>query len=144
MIHYSSSLYLLHKLFHLSLHFLYFHIQFFDRGDLPCGCSQFLKKAIYGLKQSLRAGFTKFSGVVAKATFRPCNADHLVFVRQRSTGCVILTVYVNDILVTGSDSAGIEESKEFLKEYFVMKDLGKPKYFLGIEITHAKNGVALS
>jgi len=44
-------------------------------------------------------------------------------------------VYVNDILLTGSDSAGLVETKEYLRCYFVTKDMGKPKYFLGIEVT---------
>ena len=63
---------------------------------------------------------------------------------QRSTGCVILVVYVDDILVTGSDRTGGDESREFLKKHFVTKDLGRPRYFLEIEIAHAKDGVVLS
>ena len=59
-----------------------------------------------------------------------------MFVTQRPTGCVILAVYVDDILMIGSDGIGMNESKEFLKKYFVTKDLGRLKYFLGIQITH--------
>ena len=51
-----------------------------------------------------------------------CNADHSVFVRQTLKGCVILAIYVDDILPTGSDSAGIEKSRTFLKKHFVIKD----------------------
>ena len=63
---------------------------------------------------------------------------------QRPTGYVILAVYVDDILMIDSDKAGIDESREFLKKHFVTKDLGRPKYFLGIEIAHAKGGILLS
>ncbi|KAL0401300.1 UNVERIFIED_CONTAM: putative mitochondrial protein [Sesamum latifolium] len=73
-----------------------------------------LKKAIYGLKQSLKHGM------------------------------VILAVYVDDILITGSDAIGIEEAKTYLRKHFVIKDLGRPSYFLGIEIAHNKHGVSLS
>ena len=73
-----------------------------------------------------------------------CNSDHSIFIRQRSTGCVILTVYVNDILVTGNDRTGVDESRAFLKKHFVTKDLDRPRYFLGIEIAHAKGRVILS
>jgi len=45
-------------------------------------------------------------------------------------------VYVDDILLTGSDPGGLLETKEYLMRYFVTKDMGRPKYFLGIEIAH--------
>jgi len=46
-------------------------------------------------------------------------------------------VYV-DILLTGSDSAGLVEIKEYLRRHFVIKDMGKPNYFLRIEVAHKK------
>ncbi|KAL0368103.1 UNVERIFIED_CONTAM: putative mitochondrial protein [Sesamum calycinum] len=59
-------------------------------------------------------------------------------------GMVVLAVYVDDILIIGSDIVGIEETKTYLKKHFVTKDLGRPRYFLGIEIAHSKHGVSLS
>jgi len=47
-------------------------------------------------------------------------------------------VYVDDILLTDSDSAELLETKEYLKHHFVTKVMGRPKYFLGIEL-HIKN-----
>ncbi|KAK4390013.1 Retrovirus-related Pol polyprotein from transposon RE2 [Sesamum angolense] len=57
---------------------------------------------------------------------------------------VVLAVYVDDILNTGSDLVGIEEAKTYQQKHFVTKDLGRPRYFLGIEITHSKHGISLS
>ncbi|KAL0363865.1 UNVERIFIED_CONTAM: Retrovirus-related Pol polyprotein from transposon RE2 [Sesamum angustifolium] len=62
----------------------------------------------------------------------------------RKQRMVILAVYVDDILITGSDIVGIEEAKTYLQKHFVTKDLGRPKYFLGIEIAHSKHGISLS
>ena len=56
-----------------------------------------------------------------------------VFVRHTRSGIVVLAVYV-DILLTGSDSVGIVETKMYLKCHFVIKDMGRPKYFLKIEV----------
>jgi len=53
-------------------------------------------------------------------------------------------VYVDDILLTGSDSIGIVETEMYLKRYFVTNDMGRPKYFLGIEVAHQKLSVILS
>ena len=47
---------------------------------------------------------------------------------------IALLVYVDDIIITGSDKEGIIATKEFLKSMFEIKDLGEMKYFLGIEI----------
>ncbi|KAL0423678.1 UNVERIFIED_CONTAM: Retrovirus-related Pol polyprotein from transposon RE1 [Sesamum radiatum] len=103
-----------------------------------------LKKAIYGLKQSPRAWFDKFSRIIGEFGFSRCQADYSVFVQTTKTGMVVLAVYVDDILITGSDIDGIEEAKTYLQKQFVTKDLGRPRYFLGIEIAHSKHGVSLS
>ena len=54
---------------------------------------------------------------------------------------MVLTVYVDDILLTESDSVGLLETKEYVKRQFVTKDMGRPKYFLRIEVTHKKHSV---
>ncbi|KAL0370902.1 UNVERIFIED_CONTAM: Retrovirus-related Pol polyprotein from transposon RE2 [Sesamum angustifolium] len=36
-------------------------------------------------------------------------------------------LYVDDILITGSDLVGIEEAKTYLHKHFVTKDLGRPR-----------------
>jgi len=38
---------------------------------------------------------------------------------------VILAMYVDDILLTGSDSAGLVETKEYCRRHFVTKDINK-------------------
>nr|GFA62419.1 ribonuclease H-like domain-containing protein [Tanacetum cinerariifolium] len=54
-----------------------------------------------------------------------------------------LLVYVDDIIITGNNSSEIEKLKAFLKTKFMIKDLGRLKYFLGIEIIDTKNGLCL-
>lgn len=71
------------------------------------------------------------------------HADHLVFVRQRSTGLTVLTVYVDDIIVIGSDTKGIDDTKLLLQKHFVMKDMGKLCYYSGIEIVRSNQRVSL-
>jgi len=44
-----------------------------------------------------------------------CYSDHPVFNRRTSSDILILVVYVYDILLTGSDVAGIIKAKEYLK-----------------------------
>jgi Reverse transcriptase (RNA-dependent DNA polymerase) len=47
-------------------------------------------------------------------------------------------VYVNDIIITGNNEKEIKNVKDYLKNEFDIKDLGKLKYFLGIEIEYSK------
>ncbi|RVW98183.1 Retrovirus-related Pol polyprotein from transposon RE1 [Vitis vinifera] len=61
-----------------------------------------------------------------------------------SSMCIYLVVYVDDIVITGSDQNGIQKLKQHLFTHFQTKDLGKLKYFLGIEIAQSSSGVVLS
>ncbi|RVW26617.1 Retrovirus-related Pol polyprotein from transposon TNT 1-94 [Vitis vinifera] len=60
------------------------------------------------------------------------------FVAQGSL-CIYLVVYVDDIVITGSDQNGIQKLKQHLFTHFQTKDLGKLKYFLGIEIAQSSS-----
>ncbi|GKC57621.1 ribonuclease H-like domain-containing protein [Tanacetum coccineum] len=52
-------------------------------------------------------------------------------------------VYVDDIIITGNNLPEINKVKQFLKTKFMIKDLGKLKYFLGIEVLDTSNGVLI-
>ncbi|RVW12315.1 Retrovirus-related Pol polyprotein from transposon RE2 [Vitis vinifera] len=72
-------------------------------------------------------------------------ADHFVFYHHNSLGqCIYLVAYVDDIVITCSDKNGIPKLKQHLFTHFQTKDLGKLKYFLGIEIAQSSSGVVLS
>ena len=65
-------------------------------------------------------------------------SDHSVFYKNTSFGIILLVVYVDDIVITRSDSKGILSLKSFLHSQFNTKDLGMLKYFLGFEIMRSK------
>ena len=72
-------------------------------------------------------------------------SNHFVFYHHTSSGqCIYLIVYVDDIVITCSDQDGIRKLKQHFFSHFQIKDLGKLKYFLGIEITQFKSGVVMS
>ena len=103
-----------------------------------------LKKAIYGLKQSPRAWYNKLSTTLNGRGFKKSELDHTLFTLTTPSGIICLLVYVDDIIITGSDKAGIKATKEFLKSVFEIKDLGEMKYFLGIELCRSKEGLFIS
>ena len=58
--------------------------------------------------------------------------DYSVFYKYYICGIILLVMYVDDIVITGSDSKGILFLKSFLHSQFHTKDLGMLKYFLGV------------
>ncbi|RVW95346.1 Retrovirus-related Pol polyprotein from transposon RE1 [Vitis vinifera] len=87
--------------------------RFVAQGESGLVCR--LRRSLYGLKQSPRAWFGRFSSIVQE------------FGMLRS-----------------SDQDGIQKLKQHLFTHFQTKDLGKLKYFLGIEIAQSSSDVVLS
>uniref|UniRef100_A0A2N9I2A6 Reverse transcriptase Ty1/copia-type domain-containing protein n=1 Tax=Fagus sylvatica TaxID=28930 RepID=A0A2N9I2A6_FAGSY len=103
-----------------------------------------LRRALYGLKQAPRAWFAKFSSVVAQQGFTPSSYDSALFIRHTSTGITLILLYVDDMIITDDDTAGIRDLQKFLSQQFEMKDLGTLSYFLGLEVTSSSDGYYLS
>ena len=90
-----------------------------------------LRKSLYGLKQSPRAWFDRFTKAVTRVGYTQCQADHTMFVKHSSTSKkAILIVYVDDIIMTGDHEEELYQLKKFLAKEFEIKDLGNLKYFL--------------
>ena len=53
-------------------------------------------------------------------------------------------VYVDDIVITRSDQVGIQKLKKHLHQHFQTKDLGRLRYFLGIEIAQLGDDTSIS
>jgi hypothetical protein len=103
-----------------------------------------LQKALYGLKQSPRAWFDRFSAIVLGYGFQRSTFDHSVFDRHSSNGTIVLVVYVDDTIISGSDSTGIADLKTYLSKHFHTKDLGVLRYFLEIEVARSSQSIFLS
>lgn len=52
----------------------------------------------------------------------------------------MILVYVDDILITGSNPSHIQTCITQLQQAFSIKDLGQLSYFLGIEVSHTPHG----
>ena len=103
-----------------------------------------LKKALYGLKQSPRAWFGRFAKVMKDSGYKQSQGDHTLFIKHSATGVTALLVYVDDIIVTGNDERGRHELRQRLVKEFEIKELGRLKYFLGIEVAHSTQGIFIS
>ena len=100
-----------------------------------------LTKALYGLKQAPRAWFDTFSNFLIDFGFTCCKSDPSLFTYHKDGKTLVLLLYVDDILLTGSDQ--VDQLLKSLNSRFSMKDLGPPKYFLGVEIEAHSGGLFL-
>jgi hypothetical protein len=100
-----------------------------------------LKKALYGLKQAPRAWYSKIEAYFASHGFQKCPAEHTLFVKAEDKDILIVSVYVDDLIVTGSNGFQINEFKQSMMKQFAMSDLGKMKYFLGVEVSQTEDGI---
>lgn len=104
-----------------------------------------LKKALYGLKQAPRAWNRRIDSFLLQHRFCKCQVEHGVYVKVQEGGAsqLLICLYVDDLLVTGSNAKEIEEFKQVVKAEFEMTDLGRLTYFLGMEFLKTPAGIVL-
>ncbi|GKB30273.1 retrovirus-related pol polyprotein from transposon TNT 1-94 [Tanacetum coccineum] len=100
---------------------------------------------LYGLKQAARAWYSKIDDFFHKNGFdRSMHEPTLYVKRQGKDDIMIVSLYVDDIIYTGSSPALIAEFQNSMKNTFDMTDLGMLCYFLGLEITQTSDGIFMS
>lgn len=103
-----------------------------------------LKKSLYGLKQAPRQWFAKLSSALLSFGFQQSKADYSLFTHSSPSHFTAILIYVDDLLIVGDNMAEIEKLKSLLSSQFHMKDLGKLRYFLGLEVDRSESGIFLS
>ncbi|GKB92887.1 retrovirus-related pol polyprotein from transposon TNT 1-94, partial [Tanacetum coccineum] len=83
-----------------------------------------LVKSLYGLKQAPKQWHQKFDHTMLESGFKINECDKCVYVKDTSAGYVILCLYVDDMLIVGSNDKIIRSTKDMLKSKFDMKDMG--------------------
>ncbi|MCO5563628.1 hypothetical protein L7F22_017275 [Adiantum nelumboides] len=90
-----------------------------------------LKKNLYGLKQAPRRWYHKFNTFMQSQGYKRSTEDPCLHVkRQESRQLVILTRYVDDMLIASHSKKDIVDLKMKLKSQFDMKDLGNANLIL--------------
>ncbi|RVW48803.1 Retrovirus-related Pol polyprotein from transposon TNT 1-94 [Vitis vinifera] len=62
-----------------------------------------LRKSLYGLKQAPRQWYKKFDNFMHRIGFKRCEADHYCYFKSFDNSYIILLLYVDDMLIAGSD-----------------------------------------
>ncbi|CAM8920282.1 unnamed protein product [Rhodiola kirilowii] len=103
-----------------------------------------LIKSLYGLKQASRQWFAKFSEAITDFGFQRSQNDYSLFTMEKDGAFILLLVYVDDVIITGTSSTLISEVKQYIHDKFRIKDLGLLKYFLGLEVARSDAGIFLN
>jgi hypothetical protein len=101
------------------------------------------EKSLYGLKQAPKQWHKKFNRTVTSAGFVVNEADTCVYYHFSGGEGVVLCLYVDDILIFGTNISVINDVKSFLSQHFDMKDLGEADVILNIKLIKAKSGITL-
>lgn len=103
-----------------------------------------LRKSLYGLRQAPREWYIALSSSLLSFGFIQSKADTLVFIYNHSDVCLLVLVYVDDLIITGSSITHIQRIINHLQSQFTLKDLGDLSFFLGVEVARYKEGLFLS
>lgn len=102
-----------------------------------------LRKALYGLKQAPRAWYSKIDEHLLNLGFVKSLSETTLYVKRNSTDILIVSLYVDDLLVTGNNTDLIQNFKQEMMKVFEMTDLESMSYFLGMEIKQGQGEVLI-
>jgi hypothetical protein len=93
-----------------------------------------LCKALYVLRQAPRAWNAKLDSTLKQMEFEQSPHETAVYRRSKDGNALLVGVYVDDLVITGTKEAEVEAFKEEMKVIFQMSDLGLLSFYLGIEV----------
>jgi hypothetical protein len=76
--------------------------------------------------------------------FRRYPFEPAVYTRKSEDRQLVIGVYVDDLMITGTNSEDIKKFKTEMAKVFNMSDLGLLHYYHGIEVQQGKRGITLS
>jgi hypothetical protein len=87
-----------------------------------------LKKVLYGLHQAPQAWNVKLDDTLLSLGFWRTLSEHVIYVRWNDNVQLVVGVYVDDLIITGSDRDNIRSFKEEMAATFKMSNLNLLHY----------------
>jgi len=100
-----------------------------------------LNKAIYRFKQTPRAWYSALLLAIMNLGFQKSKVDPLLFIYHNETVLCYLLVYVDDLVITGSNSSFLTHVIHNLGIQFSLKNIGTLHYFLGLDVILTTTGL---
>ena len=96
---------------------------------------------MYGLKQAPRAWYSRIDAHLLTLGFQKSWSEFTLYIKKIKEDNLIVSLYVDDLLVTGNNVGLVNEFKVEMKQVLEMTDLGEMTYFLGIEVHQQQHDV---
>jgi hypothetical protein len=107
------------------------------------GCNMYcvkLIKTLYNLKQSSRMWYNRLEEFLLNKGYSSNDDCSYVFIHKSSIRFYIISIYVDDLNIIGTER-DINEACNHLKMEFKIKNLGKTKFCLGLQLEHLPTGI---
>jgi len=111
--------------------------------DMDEGYCLKLLKSLYGLKQAPRNWHKLVVEHIKSMGFKQCVLDNCLFVKHIGTEMYLISLYVDDILIAGTNLEEVKRIKQQFTNHFEMKDMGELNYYLGMKITRTNDFIKL-
>jgi len=93
------------------------------------------------LKQEPRAWYNKIETYFLRNGFERCFCEHTLFTNSKGGKILIVSLYVDDLIYKGNDESMCNDFRSSMMLEFDMSNLGRMRYFLGIEILQNSHGI---
>jgi hypothetical protein len=105
-----------------------------------------LRKALYGTVQASRLWYEKISGILISNGFRMNSYDKCIFYKRHNGDNIVLTLHVDDVLVSSTTHLGADYCSSILKRSFsaINESSGADLEYLGIKIQRGRDGVLIT
>ena len=93
-----------------------------------------LRKALYGLRQASHAWNAKLDATFKKMGFKQSVHEAVVYQWGSEHNILLVSIYVDDLIITGTKEQKVEVFKAHMKKAFNMSDLGLLCFYLSVEV----------
>jgi hypothetical protein len=102
-----------------------------------------LRKAVYGLWQTLRAWNVNLDSTLKGMGFGQSPHEAAIYRRGNGGNTLLVGVYVDDLVIADTKDAEVAAFKEEMNATFQMSDLRFLSFYLGIEVHQGDSGITL-
>jgi len=102
-----------------------------------------LNRALYGLKQAPLTWYNRIKSYFQSCGFKKCEHEPTLFTKVEENNIIVVSLYVDDLIYTRNDVELMMKFKKSMQSEFAMTDMGKIKFFLGLEAIQKDDGIFL-
>ena len=97
-----------------------------------------IKKALYDLKQALGTWYSRINAYLENLGFESSLSESTLYIKEVDGQILVVSLYIDDLLIKGSNKELIDKFKEEMKVVFEMINIGRMTFFFGMQIFKKK------